>query len=397
MRNSDPSAAAQTAASSKFSAARPSSSSSAVSQERKSNLQSTPGASATQAPGIGFVPLSAPKQDPFGTDSPQKKATRQELASATRTPVSAPAQAPSQPQLQPQPQPQHPHHQHHPAQPLFTTFSCVPHGTSPMPRLSASKHEQYPSYVKASYAGSTPASTHTRASRRPPMDTTPSNTGRDRPSKRQKRDDTPSSASKSATPIKIPEPHEMPPIEPDDGSKPPYSYALLIGMAILRAPQRRLTLAQIYRWISDTFSYYVPGDAGWQNSIRHNLSLNKAFVKQERPKDDPGKGNYWAIQPGMEGQFLKEKQVRKMTMSGMAVPQPVQRFEAGAAGGQGQSGQVQNQGQVQQQQQQPLQGQLQPASTPVAPSSLPPPLSTPAYSMPPPAPVTSARQSAPCY
>ncbi|PQE22295.1 fork head domain-containing protein [Rutstroemia sp. NJR-2017a WRK4] len=108
----------------------------------------------------------------------------------------------------------------------------------------------------------------------------------------------------------LPEPDSFPPIH-DDGFKPSHSYAQLIGMSILRAPNRRLTLAQIYKWISDTYSFYSATDAGWQNSIRHNLSLNKAFIKQERPKDDPGKGNYWAIQPGMEFQFIKEKPTRK--------------------------------------------------------------------------------------
>ncbi|KKY29239.1 putative forkhead transcription factor [Phaeomoniella chlamydospora] len=109
--------------------------------------------------------------------------------------------------------------------------------------------------------------------------------------------------------IEIPAPEEMPIIE-DDGCKPNYSYAHLIGMAILRSPQRRLTLAQIYKWISDTFRFYSSQEAGWQNSIRHNLSLNKAFRKVERPKDDPGKGNYWVIEPGMEKQFIKERPQR---------------------------------------------------------------------------------------
>ncbi|KAL9077621.1 MAG: hypothetical protein Q9157_003265 [Trypethelium eluteriae] len=119
--------------------------------------------------------------------------------------------------------------------------------------------------------------------------------------KRQKTED-------AAESVPLPAPNEMPPLE-DDGTKPQFSYAHLIGMAILRAPNRRLTLAQIYKWISDTFSFYQSADAGWQNSIRHNLSLNKAFIKQERPKDDPGKGNYWAIKPGFEKQFLKDKNV----------------------------------------------------------------------------------------
>ncbi len=112
----------------------------------------------------------------------------------------------------------------------------------------------------------------------------------------------------------IPEPQNMPPVE-DDGRKPQYSYAALIGMSILRAPGRRLTLAQIYKWISDSFTYYRASQTGWQNSIRHNLSLNKAFIKQERPKDDPGKGNYWAIEPGMESQFIKDKASRRPTSS----------------------------------------------------------------------------------
>ncbi|KAK9451781.1 fork head domain-containing protein [Limtongia smithiae] len=107
----------------------------------------------------------------------------------------------------------------------------------------------------------------------------------------------------------IPAPHLMPPIY-DDGDKPPFSYATLIGMAILRAPNRRLTLSQIYKWINDTFAYYRNSDAGWQNSIRHNLSLNKAFSKQERPKDDPGKGNYWIVEPGCQYLFMKGRQQR---------------------------------------------------------------------------------------
>ena len=110
----------------------------------------------------------------------------------------------------------------------------------------------------------------------------------------------------------IPEPDQMPPVY-DDGSKPQYSYAMLIGMAILRAPNRRLTLAHIYKWITDTFKYYRQADTGWQNSIRHNLSLSKSFVKQERPKDDPGKGNYWTIGPGKEHLYARDRSKMRPT------------------------------------------------------------------------------------
>jgi forkhead transcription factor HCM1 len=118
----------------------------------------------------------------------------------------------------------------------------------------------------------------------------------------------------------LPEPSEMPEVD-DDGNKPPYSYANLIGMAILRAPKRQLTLAQIYKWISDTFAFYRnTQDTGWQNSIRHNLSLSKSFSKQERPKDDPGKGHYWVINAGFEKQYHKIKSNRRPTNPDGFVP-----------------------------------------------------------------------------
>ena len=140
------------------------------------------------------------------------------------------------------------------------------------------------------------------------------------PMKRTSTHDTGRSSGKkqkveSEEPIDLPDPRDMP-LVTDDGTKPLQSYAELIGMAILRSPNRRLTLAQIYKWISDHFAFYKPAEAGWQNSIRHNLSLNKNFIKQERPKDDPGKGNYWAIKPGEERPYLlgkKSNPLRRIT------------------------------------------------------------------------------------
>lgn len=46
--------------------------------------------------------------------------------------------------------------------------------------------------------------------------------------------------------------------------KPPHSYATLIAMAIAAAPERKLSLNDIYTWISNTFPYYSRAGRGWK-------------------------------------------------------------------------------------------------------------------------------------
>ncbi|XP_040291762.1 forkhead box protein J1 [Bufo bufo] len=79
--------------------------------------------------------------------------------------------------------------------------------------------------------------------------------------------------------------------------KPPYSYATLICMAMQASKKTKITLSAIYKWITDNFCYFRHADPTWQNSIRHNLSLNKCFIKVPREKDEPGKGGFWKIDP----------------------------------------------------------------------------------------------------
>ncbi|KAJ2665708.1 hypothetical protein IWW48_000159 [Coemansia sp. RSA 1200] len=77
--------------------------------------------------------------------------------------------------------------------------------------------------------------------------------------------------------------------------KPPYSYATLITYAIMNHPRKQMTLNEIYSWVMEHYPYFKTAGSGWKNSIRHNLSLSKTFVRIPRPINEPGKGAYWTV------------------------------------------------------------------------------------------------------
>ena len=94
--------------------------------------------------------------------------------------------------------------------------------------------------------------------------------------------------------------------------KPTATFATIIHRALTYLPRGRGTLGEVCNWVAGEWEWFrLNIDAGWQNSIRHNLSLNKAFLKVPRiPEDDPeSKGSVWIIDPE-EGPLFEEKQRR---------------------------------------------------------------------------------------
>ncbi|RSH80906.1 uncharacterized protein EHS24_008334 [Apiotrichum porosum] len=82
--------------------------------------------------------------------------------------------------------------------------------------------------------------------------------------------------------------------------KPELPYVMLTKLVIASSPRKMLTLNQIYQGMEERWPYFRSQGQTFRNSIRHNLSMNPAFINVERPLDEGGlgaigKGGYWRV------------------------------------------------------------------------------------------------------
>jgi hypothetical protein len=61
--------------------------------------------------------------------------------------------------------------------------------------------------------------------------------------------------------------------------KPPFSYATIIAHAILSSEHRKLTLSEIYGWISEKYPCYSIKDHRWQVKKKNDILSNDMYTE----------------------------------------------------------------------------------------------------------------------
>ncbi|KAK1980116.1 hypothetical protein LZ30DRAFT_724169 [Colletotrichum cereale] len=108
------------------------------------------------------------------------------------------------------------------------------------------------------------------------------------------------------------------------------TYAELIRTALLSRQTQQMELGELYCWFKQNTRRANKGNEGWKNSVRSNLSLNKAFERLE------GNGSYWRLaeaglttfRPTRKPWANRRKKVKVLTAARKRVAPPTPAYAA---------------------------------------------------------------------
>ncbi|CAB3406967.1 unnamed protein product [Caenorhabditis bovis] len=125
------------------------------------------------------------------------------------------------------------------------------------------------------------------------------------------------------------------PLLPGEFAKPSWSYSSLIALALKNSQHGHLTVSEIYAFMLENFPYFRTAPPGWKNSVRHNLSLNKCFMKVNIDLAAMNrKSCLWQICPHKLEKL--ENDIRKWrergSVEGLARPEDLEAIESGTKG-----------------------------------------------------------------
>ncbi|KII95886.1 hypothetical protein PLICRDRAFT_34839 [Plicaturopsis crispa FD-325 SS-3] len=165
---------------------------------------------------------------------------------------------------------------------------------SPSSRSSSANRPRSPSVDVTSISPPSPLTSHSPPPSLSKASPTPITAAKTKPAASA------SKKRKKPEPQPRPRPEVMPP-------KPPLTYAQLCYRAI-KALGGKATLQDICQWMMETFDWYHFNEgAGWENSVRHNLSSGRAFKKMERCAGERGKGFFWSVDESFEQAFEEQE------------------------------------------------------------------------------------------
>ncbi|KAE8233902.1 hypothetical protein CF326_g1062 [Tilletia indica] len=103
--------------------------------------------------------------------------------------------------------------------------------------------------------------------------------------------------------------------------KPTQPYPNLIRLTLLTSPTGKLCLSELYEAMAENFPWFKTQGMGWKNSIRHNLSINSAFLRIERAeKDDKNKGSLWFVDMQVEPASVRPPKLSTSGRGGIRAP-----------------------------------------------------------------------------